>query len=169
MAWPRRGDCGPRDLAIISLLSLRSFVDCRVPRALEGAIEADGISRETEPEADSEVARDLSSRELLLSRRWPRRRERGRRKWRCERGQAGGFKAKVPQEAAREPAACREAEAVRQDGTQQPAGADEEGGSRLDVRGGCATKGDARRRRCDKRRHDNQRGVDKQRLRLRQS
>ena len=32
MAWPRRGDCGPRDLAVISLLSLHSFVDCRVPR-----------------------------------------------------------------------------------------------------------------------------------------
>jgi hypothetical protein len=49
---------------------------------------------------------------------------------------------KVLQEATREPAACRAAEAVRQDGTQQPAGADEEGGSRMDVRGGCATKGD---------------------------
>ena len=56
----------------------------------------------------------------------------------------------------REPAACREAEAVRQDGTQQPAGADEEGGSRMDVSGGCATKGDARRRRRDKRRSNNQ-------------
>ena len=31
---------------------------------------------------------------------------------------------------------------MRQDGTQQPAGADKEGGSRMDVRGGCATKGD---------------------------
>jgi hypothetical protein len=67
MAWPRRGDCGPRDLAVISLLSLCSFVDCRVPRALAGAIEADGISPETEPEADNEVARDLSSRDLLIS------------------------------------------------------------------------------------------------------
>ena len=54
MAWPRRGDCGPRDLAVISLLSLRSFVDCRVPRVLARAIEAEGISRETEPEADDE-------------------------------------------------------------------------------------------------------------------
>ena len=54
MASPRRGDCGPRDLAVISLLSLRSFVDCRVPRALEVAIEADWTSRETEPEADDE-------------------------------------------------------------------------------------------------------------------
>jgi hypothetical protein len=54
MAWPRPGDCGQRDLAVISLLSLRSFVDCRVPRALAGAIEANGISPETEPEADDE-------------------------------------------------------------------------------------------------------------------
>jgi hypothetical protein len=54
MAWPWRGDCGQQDLAVISLLSLRSFVDCRVPQALEGAIKADGISRETEPEADDE-------------------------------------------------------------------------------------------------------------------
>jgi hypothetical protein len=54
MAWPRWGDCGQRDLAVISLLSLRSFVDCRVLRALEGTIEADGISQETEPEADDE-------------------------------------------------------------------------------------------------------------------
>jgi hypothetical protein len=35
-------------------LSLRSFADCRVPRALAGAIEADGISRETELKADDE-------------------------------------------------------------------------------------------------------------------
>jgi hypothetical protein len=56
MAWPRRGDCGPRDLAVISLLSLRSFVDCRVPQALAGAIEAEGegISRETDSKADDE-------------------------------------------------------------------------------------------------------------------
>jgi len=54
MAWPRRGDCSQRDLAVISLLSLRSFADCRVPRALAGAIEADVISGETEPEADEE-------------------------------------------------------------------------------------------------------------------
>ena len=54
MAWPWRGDCSQRDLAVISLLSLHSFVDCRVPRALEGTIEADGISQETEPEADDE-------------------------------------------------------------------------------------------------------------------
>jgi hypothetical protein len=54
MAWPRRGDCGPRDLTVISLLSLRSFFDCRVPRALAGAIEAEGISRETDSEADDE-------------------------------------------------------------------------------------------------------------------
>jgi hypothetical protein len=33
-------------------LSLCSFADCRVPRALAGAIEADGIRQETEPEAD---------------------------------------------------------------------------------------------------------------------
>ena len=35
---------------------------------------------------------------------------------------------KVPQEATREPVVCREAEAVRQDGTQQPASVDEDGG-----------------------------------------
>jgi hypothetical protein len=54
MTWPQRGDCGPRDLAVISLLSLRSFVDCRVPRALVGAIEAEEISRETDSEANDE-------------------------------------------------------------------------------------------------------------------
>jgi hypothetical protein len=54
MAWPRWGDCGQRDLSVISLLNLHSFVDCRVPRALEGAIEADGISLESELEADDE-------------------------------------------------------------------------------------------------------------------
>ena len=47
MACPRQGDCGPRDLAIISLWSLCSLADCRVLRALAGAIEAGGISRET--------------------------------------------------------------------------------------------------------------------------
>ena len=55
---------------------------------------------------------------------------------------------KVPQEATREPAARRKTEAVRQDATQQPAGTNEEGGSRMDARGGCATKGDARWRRA---------------------
>ena len=35
-------------------LSLRSFADCRVPQALAGAIEADGISQETESEANDE-------------------------------------------------------------------------------------------------------------------
>ncbi len=58
--------------------------------------------------------------------RWPRRREKGRRKWRCQRVRSGGCKVKVPQEATREPAARREAEAVRQDATQQPAGANED-------------------------------------------
>jgi hypothetical protein len=64
MAWPRQGNCGPRDLVVISLLSLRSFADCRVPRALAGANEADGrlIQRLT-----TKIARDLSSRELLLT------------------------------------------------------------------------------------------------------
>ena len=61
---------------------------------------------------------------------------------------AGGCKAKVPQDATREPAARREAEAVQQDATQQPVGTKEEGESRMDARGGCATKGDARRRRA---------------------
>ena len=50
----------------------------------------------------------------------------------------------------------RRAEAVRQDATQQPAGANEEGGSRIDGRGGCVTKGNVRRRWRDKRRRDNQ-------------
>ena len=67
MAWPRRGDCGPRDLAVISLLSLRSFVDCRVPQALAGAIEAKGISQRLIPRPTTKNAHDLSSRELLLS------------------------------------------------------------------------------------------------------
>ena len=40
--------------------------------------------------------------------------------------------------------------------TQQPASADEEGGSRMDARDGCATKGNARWRQRDKRRRDNQ-------------
>ena len=40
--------------------------------------------------------------------------------------------------------------------TQQPAGADKEVGSRMDARDECATKGDARRRRRDKRQRDNQ-------------
>ncbi len=35
-------------------LSLCSFADCRVPRALAGAIEADGISQETDSEANGE-------------------------------------------------------------------------------------------------------------------
>jgi hypothetical protein len=67
MAWPRRGDCSPRDLAVISLLSLHSFVDCRVPQALAGAIGAEGISRETDSEADDEDRPYSWSRELLLS------------------------------------------------------------------------------------------------------
>ena len=67
MAWPQRGDCGPRDLVVISLRSLRTFVDCRVPRALAGAIEAEGISQRLIPRPTTKIARDLSSRELLLS------------------------------------------------------------------------------------------------------
>ena len=66
MAWPRRGDCGPRDLAVISLLSLCSFVDCRVSRALAGAIEAKGISQRLIPRPTTKIARDSWSRELLL-------------------------------------------------------------------------------------------------------
>ena len=62
----------------------------------------------------------------------------------------------VPQEATHEPVVGQEEEAVRQDATQQPAGANEEGGSRMDARGGCATEGDARRRRRDKRRRNDQ-------------
>ena len=50
----------------------------------------------------------------------------------------------------------RRAEAVRQDATQQPAGANEEGGSRMDGRGGCVTKCNVRRRWRDKRRRNNQ-------------
>jgi len=44
----------------------------------------------------------------------------------------------------------------QQDVTQQPAGANKEGGSRMDARGGCATKGDARRRMRYNRQRDNQ-------------
>jgi len=47
----------------------------------------------------------------------------------------------VLQEAKREPVVLQEeAEAVRQDVTQQPAGANKEGGSSMDVRGGCAMR-----------------------------
>jgi len=68
MVWPRRGDCGPRDLAVISLLSLCDFVDCRVSRALAGAIEAkEGISRRLIPRPTMKIARDLWSRELIMS------------------------------------------------------------------------------------------------------
>jgi len=67
MAWPRRGDCGPRDLAVISLLSLRSLAGCRVPRALAGAIEAEGISQRLTSRPTKKIARDLWSRELLMS------------------------------------------------------------------------------------------------------
>jgi len=49
MTWPRWGDFGPRDLTVISLLSLRSFVDCWVPRASAGSIEAKGISQRLIP------------------------------------------------------------------------------------------------------------------------
>jgi len=66
MAWPRRGDCGPRDLAVISLLSLRSLADCRLPRVLAGAIEAEGISQRLTPRPTKKIARDLLSRALLL-------------------------------------------------------------------------------------------------------
>jgi hypothetical protein len=48
--------------------------------------------------------------------------------------------------ARRETAAHQEAEAVRRDVTREPAGAIKEEGSRMDTCGGCATKGDARRR-----------------------
>ena len=52
----------------------------------------------------------------------------------------------------------QEVEAVQQDATQQLAGANEEGGSRMDARGGCATKGNARRRWCNKRQCNDQNG-----------
>ena len=45
-----------------------------------------------------------------------------------------------------EVAARREVEAVRKDATQQPAGANKEEESRIDVCGSCMTKGDVRRR-----------------------
>ena len=48
--------------------------------------------------------------------------------------------------ASREAAAHQEAEAVRRDATRQPAGTNKEEGSRIDVFGGCVTKGGARRR-----------------------
>ena len=44
---------------------------------------------------------------------------------------------------------------VQQDLMRQPAGANKEGQSGMDSRGGCATKGDARQRRHDKRQHGN--------------
>ena len=43
-------------------------------------------------------------------------------------------------------AAHREAEAVRRDAMRQPAGTNKDEGSRMEACGGCATKGDARRR-----------------------
>ncbi len=55
-------------------------------------------------------------------------------------------------------------EAVQQDLTCQPAGANKE--LRMEARSGCAMKGDANRRRCDKRRRENQladRGKQKER------
>ncbi len=61
----------------------------------------------------------------------------------------------MPQEAICELVARQEAEAVQQD-AQQPAGTNEEGGLRIDARGGGATKDDTRRRRRDKRRCRNQ-------------
>jgi hypothetical protein len=119
-----------------------------------------------------------------------RRAERGCNENGGARGRAGGFKAKVPQEATREPARKRTCWRMSKNGgaregeladkkrrchnrqhvsrwhverrmrcdkmSQQPAGADEEGGSRMDARDGCATKGDARQRRRDKRQRDNQ-------------
>jgi len=67
MAWPWRGNCGPQDLVVISLLSLRSFVDCQLPQALAGAIKAEeGISRRLIPTPTTKIAHDLSSRALLL-------------------------------------------------------------------------------------------------------
>ena len=62
----------------------------------------------------------------------------------------------LTQEATCEPVAPREAEAVCHDATQQPAGANEDGGSRMDVRGGCSMKGNARHTWCDKRQHNHQ-------------
>jgi hypothetical protein len=50
----------------------------------------------------------------------------------------------------------REAEAVQKDATQQSAGANEGGGSRMDMRGGSMTKGDTRWRWHGKMQHDNQ-------------
>ena len=70
MASPRRGDCGPRDLVVISLplRRFRSLVYCRVTWALVGAIEADGISVERLiPRPTTKIARGLWSRALLLS------------------------------------------------------------------------------------------------------
>ena len=65
---PWRGDCGPQDLAVISLLSLRSFVDCQLLQALAGTIEAEeGISRRLIPRPMTKIACDLWSQELLLS------------------------------------------------------------------------------------------------------
>ena len=45
---------GLRGAITASLRSLHSLAECRAPRALAGAIKADGISRETDSEADDE-------------------------------------------------------------------------------------------------------------------
>ena len=50
--WHGLGRAIVGDLAIISLCSICSLADCRVLRALSGAIEANGISQETDSEAD---------------------------------------------------------------------------------------------------------------------
>ena len=41
--------------------------DCRVPRALAGAIEAKGISQRLTPRPTKKIARDLLSRALLVN------------------------------------------------------------------------------------------------------
>ena len=67
MAWPQQGDCGPQDLAVISLLSLCSFVDCQVPRALVGAIKAKRIRQRLIPRPTTKISSDLLLRELRVN------------------------------------------------------------------------------------------------------
>ena len=66
MAWPRRGDCGPRDLAVISSCSLSPRSRLSTAASVSGHHRGQRDQSETDSEADNEVALDLSSRELLL-------------------------------------------------------------------------------------------------------
>ena len=116
----------------------------------------------------------------LRMRRWPWRRERGRRQWRCKRGRAGKFKAKVLQEATREPARRRTCWRMRavQKGTVALGDAaggrvrhafEDAGNGRGAERGGDKNSGAREgelsdvRRRCHKRQHASRRRVERRR------